>query len=155
MRMWHKDLIKVLPRKQLIAQWRELCCIAKNISEHGTPNHILVNKVTDYSWIHFNTYANMVIQELIERGYKIQKKSYIEFCKNSSKARDYFNNRPDNCCIRTIKELYKDWHNDKYFLQCFYNLQEKYDCHGISEEEWNNVVDTFITRIKEQMEEEE
>ena len=25
-------------------------------------------------------------------------------------------------------ELYKDWHNSKYLNQCYYNLQEKYDC---------------------------
>lgn len=25
------------------------------------------------------------------------------------------------------------WHNDRYFLQCFYNLQEKHDCGGITE----------------------
>ena len=39
MRLWHKDLIDVLPRQQLISQWREICCIAKNIAEKGTPNH--------------------------------------------------------------------------------------------------------------------
>ena len=47
MRLWHKDLIPVLPRQQLIGQWRECCLIAKQISEKGTPNHILVNKIMD------------------------------------------------------------------------------------------------------------
>ena len=45
MRLWHKDLIPALPRKQLLAQWRECCAIASNIAKKGTPNHILVNKV--------------------------------------------------------------------------------------------------------------
>lgn len=48
MRLWHKDLIDVLPRQQLIAQWRECCCIAKNIADNGYPNHILVNKIMDF-----------------------------------------------------------------------------------------------------------
>ena len=48
MRLWHKDLIPVLPRQQLLSQWRECCCIARNIVENGTPNHILVNKILDY-----------------------------------------------------------------------------------------------------------
>ena len=45
MRLWHKDLISVLPREQLVAQWRELSAIAGNIQIKNTPNHILVNKV--------------------------------------------------------------------------------------------------------------
>lgn len=32
--------------------------------------------------------------------------------------------------------IYKDWHNERYLKQCLYNLQEKYDCGGISENEW-------------------
>jgi uncharacterized protein (TIGR02328 family) len=33
MRLWHKDLISVLPRQQLLGQWRECCLIARNIAE--------------------------------------------------------------------------------------------------------------------------
>lgn len=149
MRLWHKDLIKVLPRKQLIAQWRELCCIAKNISENGTPNHILVNKVLDYSWIHFNTYTNLILQELKQRGYSVSEEAYLKFCQNSSDARDYFNNTPENCCIKGLDELYKNWHNDKYYVQCFYNLQEKHDCNGIPDKEWNEIVKAFIEKYYE------
>ena len=45
MRLWHKDLIDVLPNQQLVAQWRELSAIAGAIQKHGTPNHLLVNFV--------------------------------------------------------------------------------------------------------------
>lgn len=48
MRMWHKDLIDVLPRKQLTTQWRELCYIVKRVGLYGTPNHVLVNPVMDF-----------------------------------------------------------------------------------------------------------
>ena len=48
MRLWHTELIKVLPREQLVAQWRELCAIAGAVQKNGTPNHILVNFVLDY-----------------------------------------------------------------------------------------------------------
>lgn len=39
MRLWHKDLIifHILPNKQLVGQWRECCCIAKNIQDNKTP----------------------------------------------------------------------------------------------------------------------
>ena len=47
MRLWHKDLISVLPREQLVAQWRELSAIAGAIQKNGTPNHGLVNFVLE------------------------------------------------------------------------------------------------------------
>ena len=52
MRLWHKDLIKVLPNNQLIGQWRECCAIAVNIKNKGFPNHILVNRIMDYKRSH-------------------------------------------------------------------------------------------------------
>ena len=57
MRLWHKYLIPYLPKQQLLGQWRECCCIARNININGTPNHILVNKIIDYPYSHKNTYA--------------------------------------------------------------------------------------------------
>jgi hypothetical protein len=39
--------------------------------------------------------------------------------------------------------LYLGWHNDRYLKQCLYNLQEKYDCGGISEEEWEKIAKKF------------
>ena len=40
-------------------------------------------------------------------------------------------------------EIFKDWHNTRYLRQCLYNLQEKYDCGGISKEEWYNIRRNF------------
>jgi len=45
LRLWSYQLLPYLPRQQLLSQWRECCCIAKSITEKGTPNHILVNKI--------------------------------------------------------------------------------------------------------------
>ena len=70
MRLWHKDLISVLPREQLVAQWRELSAIVGNIQTKNTPNHILVNKVIDYPYDHFITYAKLVRNEMTNRGYQ-------------------------------------------------------------------------------------
>ena len=61
MRLWHRDIIKYLPREQLVAQWRELSAIAGNLSMKGTPNHILVNKVLGYPRNHFISYAYHVL----------------------------------------------------------------------------------------------
>ena len=36
-------------------------------------------------------------------------------------------------------ELFKNWHTQRYLKQCVYNLQEKFDCGGISGEEWKKI----------------
>lgn len=125
MRLWSKDLIPVLPRQQLLGQWRECCLIAKNIVEKGTPNHLLVNRIMDYPLHQFSTYAYKVYSEMKNRGYVVD---WVKFGK-------YITQYPLDHSTDSIP-IFEDWHNDRYFWQCFYNLQEKYDCGGISEEEW-------------------
>ena len=145
MRLWHKELIPVLPRQQLLAQWRECCCIAKNIAIKGTPNHILVNKILEYPIGHFQTYCELVIIEMGQRGYEVKQSSYKELCDNISIISG---NRM--CKDKPPMKLYEDWHSDRYFWQCYFNLQEKYDCEGIPEEEWQEVEN--LAANKERME---
>ena len=135
MRLWHKDLIPVLPRQQLLGQWRECCCIARNIAINGTPNHILVNKVMNYPLEHFFAYGLAVVHEMIRREYKCD---WTKFAK-------YMSNHSSN--LPKYDELFDDWHNDRYLKQCYYNLQEKYDCGGISWEEWREIVVKFESYI--------
>ena len=130
MRLWHKDLIPYLPKNQLLGQWRECCCIAKNIADNGTPNHILVNKIMDYPIEHFIAYTTLVKQEMQKRSYKCNTSRFTKWLEWDS-----FKILPS--------EIFKNWHNIRYLRQCLYNLQEKYDCSGISKEEWNNITRNF------------
>lgn len=133
MRLWHKDMIPVLPRQQLLSQWRECCCIARNIAVNGTPNHILVNKVLDYPYSHFSTYAKLVEAEMQRRGYSCNWELFAQYRPNQSTVDE------------DMMVIFEGWHNNRYLQQCFYNLEEKYDCGGISKEEWQKVVD-FMSR---------
>lgn len=126
MRLWHKDLIDSLPRKQLLGQWRECCVIIKNIKEKGTPNHLLVNKIMDYDLKHFYTYGLYVFIETEHRDYKCNLRKFDQYFKGGK-------------IVKTFDELFDGWHNERYLDQCFYNLQEKFDCGGMSEEEWEKV----------------
>jgi uncharacterized protein (TIGR02328 family) len=134
-RLWHKDLIEVLPRKQLVAQWRECCAIAANIAKKGTPNHILVNKIMNYPTIHFMIYSQIIIREMGNRFYKVSQKSKDNFQKNYDEFKD------DN--IIHCNFIFSEWHNERYLKQCLFNLQEKYDCGGISETEWCRIAERF------------
>lgn len=141
MRLWHKDLIDVLPRKQLLAQWRECCAIASNIASKGTPNHILVNKVLEYPLIHFTCYINKILNEMNRRGYKVNQKSYKRCVENLNKGKEHFWNYDGGMVING--NVFPDWHNGRYLRQCFYNLEEKYDCGVLTKEEYFKVADKF------------
>lgn len=128
MRLWHKYLIPALPRQQLVSQWRECCCIARNLYVNGTPNHILVNKILTYPREHFVSYTKLVIQEMEKRGYNVDPTRFFKYI-------------PLGFTHDTvgIEQLFDNWHNLRYFRQCYYNLQEKYDCYGITDAEWNKI----------------
>ena len=130
MRLWNKDLIPVLPRQQLLGQWRECCLIAKSIAEKGTPNHVLVNRIMKYTDEHFNSYALRIYREMEDRGYNA---NFVNFSKYRN-SKDYFMSEFD---------LFNDWHNDRYLAQCLANLQEKYDCGAIPEEDWKKITDKY------------
>ena len=129
MRAWHKDLIPVLPREQLVAQWRELSAIAGNIITKGTPNHILVNKVINYPMNHFITYAAAVRHEMTKRGYRTMDKVWDKI---TSVCNNDYNYLP-------LNEIYPDWMDDTYYCICYSNLLEKHNCGGISDDDWNKI----------------
>lgn len=130
MRIWHWRLIPVLPRQQLISQWRECVCIAHNIAVKGHPNHILVEPVMDYPLDHLDRYTRAVGQEMMRRGYNWNWKRYTQQRDISVLWDDFAHMDP------RIEGVFPGWHDDRYFEQCYYNLMEKYDRGGITDEEW-------------------
>lgn len=132
MRLWHTDLIKVLPREQLVAQWRELSAIAGAIQKNGTPNHILVNFVLEYPWDDFISYAYYVRQEMTKRGYRTMNSVWDKITALSA---DYK--------ILPLEEVYAEKMNMTYFKICFYNLYEKILCGGIKEPDSSNIIGLY------------
>ena len=137
MRLWHKDLIDVLPRQQLVAQWRECCGIARNIAVEGSPNHILVNRIADYPFEEFWAYTRLVYLEMQRRGYKC---NFYDFAKWFSEPKLMEMDFLEAKVVDPI-DIFQQWHTKRYLWQCYANLEEKYDCGGIPEEEWILVED--------------
>ena len=161
MRLWHKDLVEVLPRQQLLGQWRECCAIAKNISTKGTPGHLLVNKIMGYSSTEFLAYSFMVYHFMIAWGYSADWDKFLK--KYSPDMHDkidctweqYSEERLNKHNIGfpymiTIKDhgngaiylyrpedIFPGWHNWEYLDECYYNLREKWNCGGIPDDEWD------------------
>ena len=143
MRLWHWKLIPVLPRQQLLGQWRECCLIAKNIQEQGTPNHILVDPIMSYSDYDFISFAKRVANEMNNRGYRVNRESFTRYMPNGEERWKTCTNYLDDDW-----PPFDFWHTDKYFKQCYYNLEEKYDRGGISDEEWKPIQKMFEEETK-------
>ena len=139
MRLWHKYLIPYLPKQQLLGQWRECCLIAKQIAKFGTPRHLLVNKIMNYSIDHFISYTVFISCEMFVRGYEPE---FSKFIKNLGKAYN------ENYYAIPLGKIFEDWHDDQYLRQCYFNLQEKYDCGGISDDEWNRIAQRFSSECE-------
>ena len=154
MRLWHKDLIPYLPHQQLLGQWRECCCIAKSIHDKGSPNHLLVNKIMDYPITHFWSYGLLVWCCCVARGYKVDKENFLRHCSGYNQwVWSGLWNCDDMEFVAINNPAYSynvfpSWHNDRYLVQCLCNLQEKYDCGGISEDEWMIIANRFDDEMR-------
>lgn len=101
----------LLPKSQLLSQKRECDLIWKDLAKGKKTNHILINYIWEYEdyKTELASYYNLLKVEFHKRGYK-----FI-----------------DKCDLLSYDELvyppFKKHHDNKYLVQCFYNLQEKYD----------------------------
>lgn len=125
MRLWHIDLLAVLPREQLVAQWRECSAIAGSILKKGTPNHLLVNFILDYDFDHFISYTDYVRQEMFARGYQARNSVWDKII---SLKTEY--------TLLELNAVYSEIMTQEYKTICYYNLKEKYLRGGISSSEW-------------------
>ena len=133
MRLWDYRLLPYLDNIHIQGQWRELLAIKGAIDKNGTPNHRLVNKVLDYNIQDFKDYTVLVICEMQKRNIKFSKQ-------RASEIAHWENNNFNNNRKYVVGELYTGWHNNKYLRQCFFNLQEKFDCGIVSPEAWGKIV---------------
>lgn len=136
MRLWHKDLIEFLPKKQLVAQLRECVAIASNIYHKGSPKHCLVNPVMKYDACEFNSYIKLVIDEFHKRKYKVSEKTLL-------KLNIYL---PLQTVYLNKDKIFKNWHDAAYLKICYYNLLEKYKCSSITEEEFEPILKYYLSQ---------
>lgn len=66
MRLWHPDILKALPRAQLLGQHRECCAMRGN---GWGRNHATVRFVWRYGYGRLVHYHRAVMAEMRERGY--------------------------------------------------------------------------------------
>lgn len=107
----------------------------------------------DYDLNHFRLYCNLVIKEMEKRGYNVSDKTkdklnkYINYCKEMMIMPT--SKRMLILCENGYKPLFDYWHTDRYLTQCLYNLEEKYDRGGISQEEWDKIYNKYFMYIND------
>lgn len=117
MRLWHYKLLPYLPKYQLKSQWRECVCIAKNIHDNGTPNHILVNPIMNYPIEEFNDYCNHVLNAMMRRNISASESTL-------DKLNKYTGFMVDSGAMH--RSVFDGWHDYGYLKVCMVNLWEKY-----------------------------
>ncbi len=81
----------------------------------------------DHPKSYFIDYVIYIITEMDNRKIKYQGKYYLEILHFCKKVNGNY--------------MYPE-HNNRYLLQCYYNLQEQYDRGIINELEWNRIKET-------------
>jgi uncharacterized protein (TIGR02328 family) len=141
MRLWHKDILDVLPELQLRSQWRECVAIAKDLHETGFTHHLLINQVMSYTKDDFNAYCYLVLSAMIKRGIQPKEASCM-------KLHEYIGFIP-NKNLYNFDDLYAGWHNKKYLRVCMANFYEKHffgvGKSRITDEEWARLCKGYKT----------
>ena len=116
MRLWHQQLIPLLPRNQLLGQHRECCALR---GKGWNRKHSTVDYVFEYSPYLLFAYHQLVMDEMTYRGYKVSTewldKDYRG--KNTQAYNDLAKVEVDN-------PIYPE-HNEAYLKECIENLADK------------------------------
>ena len=94
----------------------------------------------DYPEWHFYHYARFVFLEMRKHGYKCD---FDKFDRHTAGAAVIHVNH----YYVDKTEIFPEWHNKRYLKQCYYNLQEKYDCDGITIDEWSEIHKYYMGAI--------
>ena len=117
MRLWHQDLIKYLPRQQLLGQHRE--CAALRGAGWGRA-HSVVNYVFTHSPDKLVAYHMLVMDEMERRGYHPDK---------IWRDPDWRGNKLGKSIGWATSAQFSgkiyDEHNDEYLKECLDNLKNK------------------------------
>ena len=116
MRLWHEELIPLLPRQQLLGQHRECCAMRGN---GWGKKHRVVDYVFKHSLHDLELYHAKVMQEMFNRGYKVSSEWFYRNYRGK-----HINTVP-NDLIPLIKEKVYLERDEVYMYECLENLAKK------------------------------
>ena len=135
MRIWSKELIEVLPKKQLMAMRYEL---GDMIKQYPNIKNRLVKFANNYDIGYLGYYFCYVCDELDNRGVNTSigyEADILDIVRD--KTIDY---KKDSYAW---SDLQFNEDNEEYLKICLMNLYEKHIRNIISQEEWQKIEDKF------------
>ncbi len=116
MRLWHEQMIPLLPKNQLLGQHRECCALRGN---GWKKKHKTVDYVFSYSPYELFLYHSLVMDEMEKRGYQVS----IEWRDKNyrGKIAEKYRNLEEKMIDSPV---YKE-HTQEYLQECIENLREK------------------------------
>ena len=127
MRLWHQDLIPLLPRQQLLGQHRECCALRGN---GWGRKHSTVDYVFKYNPAYLVAYHYIVMDEMERRGYNpnLVWKNYQWRGSTLGTQKDWGHESTINNLLEEVynsnKIIFKE-HNQEYLQECLDNLKNK------------------------------
>lgn len=122
MRLWHQDLIPLLPRQQLLGQHRECCALRGN---GWGKKHATVDYVFKHHPAYLIAYHYLVMNEMKNRGYKVDKNWYYTYYRGKKcEGYVYTCNTAVKVMVEYSCKIYKE-HDEIYLNECVNNLKKK------------------------------
>ena len=119
MRLWHQNLISLLPRQQLLGQHREICALR---GLGWNKKHSVVNYIFLYPYSYLYYFHMIVIEEMEYRGYVVDSNWKDIRYRGKKLGND---NSDFTLDIKPVSFIIYKEHNDKYLLECIDNLKNK------------------------------
>ncbi len=106
----------------------------------------------EYPIEHFLRYSQMVYCEMMYRDYNCNLYNFSRWLGDTEKIEIISQNWPSQLTAMELirlkdDDIFYNWHTDRYYWQCYHNLEEKYDCGGISQDEWETICDEVCLRL--------
>ena len=118
MRLWHKDLIHLLPRQQLLGQHRECCALR---GKSWGKKHSTVDYVFTYRYNRLFLYHEIVMFEMLNRDYYVNPLWFDPTYRGKILGYDNTN----FTYVGGTANLCYPEHNQTYYQECLDNLKVK------------------------------
>ncbi|EGW39531.1 TIGR02328 family protein [Desulfosporosinus sp. OT] len=120
MRLWHQDLLTLLPRAQILGQHRECCALR---GKGWGRKHSTVDYVFSHSAKRLVNYHCLVLMEMERRGYKPDQQWFCPEYRGRNTA-PWPTTLSDEPEVSVKNPIYPE-HNDAYRKECLANLKQK------------------------------
>ena len=129
--LWHKDLIKVLPRTQLLRLLRDCIRIANLKNQYGeviasdisNQYRLSAMQVNDYDIDDVLAYTKLVCDEIQKRLYQVSDTT-MQKVKKMFTINALVDVNSKKYMFLPHDEIFKEWHNIKYLQECYCVIDE-------------------------------